>query len=338
MNGGSKHSDGDATEQDRASKTLACARRVLDIEAEAIARCAEHLDTGFVRAVDVILNCRGRVVVTGMGKSGLICRKIAATLASTGTSALFLHAAEAIHGDLGMFARGDVCLAVSNSGTTRELITLLPAVKRLQLPLIAITAHPKSPLGEAADVVLDLALAREACPLDLAPTASTTATLALGDALAVAVLEQRGFSERDFAMLHPGGALGRKLLRVRDVMHTDSGVPVIGPQRSARDALEVITQGGLGVVAVVDEAGALIGVITDGDVRRGVLRLDGFVERTVAEVMTPNPKCIDGSALAAEALARMEEHAITSLFIVDEHSARPLGIVHMHDLLKAGIA
>ncbi|RMF25022.1 MAG: KpsF/GutQ family sugar-phosphate isomerase [Deltaproteobacteria bacterium] len=326
------------SQPEQAQATLESARRVLDIEAEAIARCAEKLDERFVRAVEFVLDCRGRVVVTGMGKSGLICRKIAATLASTGTSALFLHAAEAIHGDLGMFARGDLCLAVSNSGTTRELLALLPAIKRLQLPLIAITAHPQSPLAEAADVVLDLALAREACPLDLAPTASTTATLALGDALAVAVLERRGFSERDFALLHPGGALGRKLLRVRDVMHTDSGVPVIGPDRSAREALEVMTKGGLGVVAVVDEAGALVGVITDGDVRRGVLRFDGFADRRVSEVMTPNPKCVDGSALAAEALARMEEHAITSLFIVDEQTSRPLGIVHMHDLLKAGIA
>ncbi|RMD84498.1 MAG: KpsF/GutQ family sugar-phosphate isomerase [Candidatus Dadabacteria bacterium] len=323
---------------DRGGDSLGVARRVLAIEAEAIHRCARALGPEFERAVELILDCRGRVVVTGMGKSGLICRKIAATLASTGTSALFLHAAEAVHGDLGMFARGDLCLAVSNSGTTREVLALLPAVKRLQLPLIAITAHPRSPLGEAADVVLDLALEREACPFDLAPTASTTATLALGDALAVAVLERRGFSERDFALLHPGGALGRKLLRVRDVMHTQPAVPVITPDRTAREALEVMTQGGLGVVAVVDQAGRLIGVITDGDVRRGVLRLSDFPERSVREVMTSNPKRIAASALAAEALARMEEYAITSLFIVDEADGRPLGVVHMHDLLKAGIA
>ncbi len=314
------------------------ARRVLRIEAEAIARCSDGLGEAFTRAVDFVLDCRGRVVVTGMGKSGHVCRKIAATLASTGTSALFLHAAEAAHGDLGMLARGDLCIAVSNSGSTRELLSLLPAVKRLSLPLVAITARNDSPLAGAADVVLDLAIAREACPLDLAPTASTTVTLALGDALAVAVLERRGFSAEDFARLHPGGALGRKLLRVNDLMHAGGELPAIEPECPARRALEVMTSGGLGVVAVVDQAGKLIGVITDGDIRRGVLAHESFTQRTAAEIMTKQPKTVAGSALAAEALARMEDHAITSLFIVDETSGAPLGLVHLHDLLKAGIA
>ncbi len=319
-------------------RSITSARRVLRIESQALDALAGRLDERFERAVDAIIRCKGRVVVTGMGKSGQICRKIAATLASTGTSAFFLHAAEAAHGDLGMIARGDLCLAVSNSGTTQELLSLLPAVKRLRIPLIAMTAGLDSPLAEAADIVLDCSIAQEACPLGLAPTASTTATLALGDALAVAVLEQRGFSERDFALLHPGGALGRKLLRVADLMHVGSGVPSVRAGASMRQTLSAISAGGLGVVAVVDGAGRLCGVVTDGDVRRALLRHEQFHDLTADEVMSTAPKTVAESALVSEALGIMEDHSITSLLIVDVKSRKPLGIVHLHDLLKAGVA
>jgi len=321
-----------------ASPSLASARRVIQIEIDALGALGDRLDRSFEQAVDAIVGCEGRVVVTGMGKSGQICRKIAATLASTGTSAFFLHAAEASHGDLGMFARGDVCLAISNSGTTQELLSLLPSVKRLRIPLIAITGGARSPLARDADVVLDISIEQEACPMGLAPTASTTVTLALGDALAVAVLEQRGFSERDFALLHPGGALGAKLLRVADVMHADSEVPCVAQDLPVRRTLDVMTEGKMGVAAVVAPDGKLVGVITDGDVRRGVMGSDGFVDLTAAAVMSTGPKTVAASALAAEALAIMEEHSITSLFIVDAETHKPLGIVHLHDLLKAGIA
>lgn len=320
------------------SATVAGARRVIEIEAEALGALAESIGPSFERAVDAILACEGRLVVTGMGKSGLVCRKIAATFASTGTSALFLHAAEAAHGDLGMFARGDVCLAVSNSGRTAELVSLLPAIKRLALPLIAITGDPSSPLAEAADAVLEVRVPREACPLGLAPTASTTATMALGDALAVTVLERRGFSERDFALLHPGGALGTKLLRVSEVMSAHTEVPHVSETLAMTEVLTAMTAGGLGVVAVLSSDGDLRGVITDGDVRRGVLRHERFIELPAGQVMTASPKTISGSALAAEALAIMEAHSITSLFILDEAGRKPCGIVHLHDLLRAGVA
>jgi arabinose-5-phosphate isomerase len=322
----------------RKSETLDTARKVLRIETDALKALSSRLDERFERAVETILACRGRLVVTGMGKSGQICRKMAATFASTGTSAFFLHAAEAAHGDLGMFARGDVCLAVSNSGTTRELLSLLPGVKRLRLPLIAMTGGLDSPLAEAADILLDLSIEQEACPLGLAPTASTTTTLALGDALAVAVLKQRGFSEDDFALLHPGGALGSKLLRVRDVMHANKELPSVARDTPIRKTLEIISKGGMGVAAVVDARGRLSGVVTDGDVRRGILRRQNFTELEAADIMTTAPKTVPASALAAEALAIMEDHSITSLFIVDPKSRRPLGIVHLHDLLKAGTA
>jgi len=314
------------------------ARRVIAIEASALQAMVGRLDEAFTRAVDIVTAARGRTVVTGMGKSGQICRKIAATLSSTGTSALFLHAAEAAHGDLGMFARGDVCLAVSNSGTTKELVGLLPAIKRLQIPIVAITGGVRSPLAEAADVVLDASVDQEACPLGLAPTASTTAMLAMGDALAVAVLERKGFSEDDFALLHPGGALGRRLLRVRDLMHTGVQLPRVEPERGVRDTLQVMTDGHMGIVAVVDAAGALVGVITDGDIRRGVLRYPDASERTAADLMSTSPKTVAADALAASALALMEQHSITSLFIVDGAARKPIGLIHLHDLLRAGVA
>jgi len=317
---------------------LSAARRVLRIEADAITEAARRLGPEFERAVEIVIECRGRVVVTGMGKSGQICRKIAATLASTGTSSFFLHPAEASHGDLGMLARGDVCLAVSNSGTTRELVALLPAMKRLSVPIIAITGGKQSPLAETADVVLDSQVAEEACPLGLAPTASTTVQLAVGDALAVAVLERRGFSSDDFALLHPGGALGRRLLRVRDVMHPTTEVPRVPEREPLRGVVEAITKGGLGVTAVVDETGTLAGVITDGDLRRALMRNTDVSAAVAADVMTRTPKTVAAAALAAEALATMEKHSITSLFIIDEPTRQPLGVIHLHDLLRADIA
>jgi arabinose-5-phosphate isomerase len=319
-------------------KALASARRVFDIEIEALNAVAARLDKAFERAVDTIFACKGRLVVTGVGKSGLVCRKMAATFASTGTSSFFLHAAEASHGDLGMFARGDVCLAVSNSGKTHELVSVLPSVRRLEIPVIAITGNANSPLARDADIVLDVAVPQEACPLGLAPTASTTATMAIGDALAVAVLERRGFTEQEFAQLHPGGSLGAQLLRVSELMSAHGSVPTVTRERSMRDALDVMTRGGLGVVAVIDGDGALAGVITDGDVRRAALRHGSFEKLTVGDVMTTSPKTIAAGALAAEALGIMESRAITALFIVDPQTRQPLGIVHLHDLLKAGVA
>ncbi len=314
------------------------ARRVFAIEEAGLAETAARLGAGIDTAVELITSCRGRVVVSGMGKSGQICRKIAATLSSTGTAAVFLHAGEASHGDLGMFARGDVCVAVSNSGSTEELLALLPAIKRLDIPLIAITAGIESPLAKAADAVLDISVSEEACPMGLAPTASTTAALAMGDALAVAALEANGFSEHDFALLHPGGALGRRLLRVSDLMGGSERIPLAGLDLAVTDVLRIMTDGGLGVAAVVDEAGALVGVITDGDLRRAMLRHGEISSFSARDLMTREPKTVDCDALAARAMAVMEKYEITSLFIVDAQSGAPLGIIHLHDLLKAGIS
>jgi arabinose-5-phosphate isomerase len=322
----------------RTETPLDTARRVLDIEAKAIIEASRRLDAGFERAVDLVMACRGRIVVTGMGKSGQVCRKIAATLASTGTSAFFLHAAEASHGDLGMLARGDACLAISNSGTTRELVALLPAMKRLSVPIIAITGGRHSPLAENADVVLDAGVEVEACPLGLAPTASTTVQLAVGDALAVAVLERRGFSSEDFGLLHPGGALGKRLLRVADLMRPHSEVPRVTETDPLAVVLETMTRGGLGVVGVVGDRGGLLGVVTDGDIRRALLRDSQIQTRAGGELMSRTPKTVAANALAAEALATMERHSITSLFIIDESTRAPIGVIHLHDLLRADVA
>lgn len=323
-------------EQKQTTTAVASGRRVIDIEIDGLRAVAARLGRDFERAVELVAGCGGRIVVTGMGKSGQVSKKIAATLSSTGTTALFIHAAEAAHGDLGMLARGDLCLAVSNSGTTAEILTLLPAIKRLGIGIIALTGDARSPLGQAADVVLDVSVDKEACPLDLAPTASTTATLAMGDALAVAVLERRGFSTEDFARLHPGGALGQKLIRVSELMHTT--VPTVQQQTPLEATLEAITTGGLGTVAVVDERGRLAGIITDGDLRRGLVRCQDLSGLRAQDLMTAQPKTVAPQALAAEALALMEEHSITSLLIVDPDHGRPTGIIHMHDLLRAGIA
>jgi arabinose-5-phosphate isomerase len=312
------------------------ARRVLAVEAAAIRALADRLDDGFARAIELIAACAGKVVVTGMGKSGHVCRKIAATLASTGTPAFFLHAAEALHGDLGMLERSDLVLAISNSGETQEILELIPLLERLGLPLVAMTGGLESTLARAADVVLDVSVAEEACPLGLAPTASTTATLALGDALAVALLEHRGFRAEDFAALHPAGALGRKLLKVLDLMHIGDAVPRVATSTPAKDMLLEITSKRLGVTAVVDDDGRLAGVVTDGDLRRALAEPGDLLARTAAALMSRRPKTIDADALAAKALAIMEQHAITSLFVVDGEG-RPTGIVHLHDLLRARV-
>ncbi|GIW43130.1 MAG: arabinose-5-phosphate isomerase [Candidatus Binatia bacterium] len=316
---------------------LAQGRRVLEIEARAVRALADRLDLRFVQAVDLLVSCRGKIVVTGMGKSGIVCRKIAATLSSTGSPAVFLHAAEAAHGDAGVFVKGDAVLALSHSGETEEVLRLLPIVKRLRLPLVAMTGNLQSSLARAADVVLDVSVEEEACPLGLAPTASTTAALALGDALAVALLERRGFRAEDFAVLHPAGALGRRFLRVGDLMHTGEAVPRVRLEAPFRDVLTEITGKRLGITAVVDDAGRLVGVITDGDLRRALERLEDVRQARARDIMTAQPKVIAKDALAAHAVAEMERHSITALFILDEPSSRPAGVIHLHDLLKAGV-
>ncbi len=320
------------------------AKEVLKIEATGIAALIDRLDDRFVRAVELLDACRGKVVVTGLGKSGLICRKIAATFASTGTPSFFLHAGDANHGDMGMVMEGDVVLAVSNSGETDEILTLIPTLKRIGVRLIAMTGNDDSTLSRAADVVLDAGVTEEACPLGLSPTTSTTAALALGDALAVILLEKKGFKEEDFALRHPGGILGRKLLlRVEDLMHRGADVPLVDEQTLMKEAILVITSKRLGITGVTDKRGDLIGVITDGDLRRGLQSDgDGILNKRAEEVMTLKPKSIEKDVLASQALAKMEENIprpITALFVVEKPAdRRPIGILHIHDLLKAGIA
>jgi arabinose-5-phosphate isomerase len=283
----------------RASSALQRGRRVLAIEIAGLQAVAQRLDERFERAVQILADCRGKVVVTGIGKSGLICRKIAATLASTGTPATFLHAAEAAHGDFGLVGKDDVVLVLSHSGEVEEVVRLLPLIKRHDLPLIALTGTPTSTLARAADVVLDSNVPEEACPLGLAPTASTTAALALGDALAVALFQRNGFGEVDFAALHPAGSLGRRLLKVSDLMHSGDALPLVDPHSSLADTVLEISRKRLGVTGVVDAAGGLIGIITDGDLRRGLQRSGDEMQRLVAtDLMTANPKTIEPGALA----------------------------------------
>ena len=320
------------------SESLKRARRVLAIEIAALQAVRERLDARFDRAVELIAACRGKVVVTGIGKSGLICRKIAATLASTGTPATFLHAAEAVHGDFGIVAKGDVVLALSYSGEVEEVVRLLPLFKRHDLSVIAITGAPTSTLARAADVVLDASVPEEACPLGLAPTASTTAALALGDALAVALLERNGFSETDFGALHPAGSLGRRLLTVGELMHRGPALPLVRADTPLGETLLEISEKRLGVTGVVDARGELIGVVTDGDLRRALQRNPDLQRLAARDLMTGTPKTIEPTALAARALAEMERHSITSLFVVAAGSRHPAGVIHLHDILKAGVA
>ncbi len=324
---------------DKYTEILEAARKVLQIEADAVLALGARLDERFVKAVEMILACNGRVVVTGMGKSGLICQKMAATMASTGTPAIFLHPAEGVHGDLGILMKGDLVIAVSNSGETEEITRILPIIKRMGLPLITMSGNPTSTLSRAGDVFLDISIKEEACPLQLAPTASTTVTLAIGDALAVALLLQRGFREEDFALYHPGGALGKRLLlRVEDLMHDGEKVPVVHRQTLLKDALYMISSKKLGITGVVDDRGDLVGVFTDGDLRRTIEQGIEVLNRPICEVMNDKPKRILRTNLAAKALQRMEEHKITSLFVfVSEEDSQPVGIIHLHDLLKAGV-
>ncbi len=315
------------------------ARRVLRIEAQALSDLADRVDGDFTRAVEVLLSCKGRVVITGMGKSGLICQKIASTMASTGTPAFFLHPAEGIHGDLGMLMKGDVVIAVSNSGETDEIVRILPVIKRMGLPLIAMSGNSHSALRRAGDVFLDISIREEACPLGLAPTASTTATLAMGDALAVALLVRRGFKEEDFALFHPGGSLGRKLLlKVEELMHCGSEMPMCHESTPLKEALFEITSKKLGITGVLNDADQLVGVFSDGDLRRSMAQGFEALDRPVGQVMACHPKRVLASALAAKAVQIMESHTITSLFVFDSEESRvPVGIIHLHDLLKAGV-
>lgn len=314
------------------------AQRVLSIEAQAIRDLAGRIDARFVAACELMLQCRGRVVVSGMGKSGHVARKIAATLASTGTPAFFVHPGEASHGDLGMITAGDVLLALSNSGETDELLLILPQVKRLGVPTIALTGRPESRLARLAELHIDVSVQQEACPLNLAPTASTTAALALGDAFAVALLEHRGFTSEDFAATHPAGQLGRRLLvRISDVMHTDAALPKVGPDAAVTDALVEMSRTRLGLTAVVDGDDHLLGVFTDGDLRRALDDAEIDLRRTpVRELMTPGGKRIMADRLAVEAARMMEEHGISALLVVDA-AQRVVGALNFHDLLRARV-
>ena len=315
----------------------AIAQRVLRVEADAILGLMAKLDARFDRAVEVLHGCAGRVIVTGMGKSGLIGRKIAATLASTGTPAHFLHPAEGVHGDLGMVARGDVVLALSNSGETDEVLAILPPLKRLGVPIVLLTGNPQSTLAHQCEVVLDVSVSEEACPMNLAPTSSTTAALAAGDALAMALLELRGLRPEDYAALHPRGTLGwRALFRVSDLMHTGEAVPRVLADASLEDAIVEMTKKRFGMTTVVDADGRLAGVITDGDLRRLHLRTQSIGGVRAGEIATGMPKTIGADDLAAKALEVMEAWAITSLVVLDAER-RPLGVIHMHDILRAKI-
>ena len=310
---------------------------VVAIESAAVTDLEARINDDFVAACEYMLACKGRIVVTGMGKSGHIGNKIAATLASTGSPAFFVHPGEASHGDLGMITASDVVLALSNSGETREIVTILPLIKRMHAPLISMTGNPDSTLAREADVNLDVSVAKEACPLDLAPTASTTAALVMGDAVAIALLEARGFTAEDFALSHPGGSLGRRLLlHVYDIMHQDEAIPAVTRDASLRDALMEMTAKGLGMTAVVDDEGRPVGIFTDGDLRRCLDRGIDVRTTNIAEVMIPGGKRIAPDRLAAEALNLMEDKKINALLIVDEDE-RLCGALNMHDLLRAGV-
>ena len=313
------------------------ARRTIRLELDAVQELLPRIDTDFVKACEMILGAKGRVVVVGMGKSGHIGNKIAATLASTGTAAFFVHPAEASHGDMGMITRDDIVLALSNSGSTAEIVTLLPLIKRLGIRLISMTGNPESPLAKAAEVNLDARVSQEACPLNLAPTSSTTASLVLGDALAIALLEARGFTAEDFAFSHPGGALGRRLLlKVENVMHAGDTLPLVQRGTSLRDALLEMTQKGLGMTAVLENDGSLAGIFTDGDLRRALDKGIDVRLASIDEVMTAHGKTVHAEMLAAEALKIMEDNKISALVVVDEKN-RPVGAFNLGDLLRAGV-
>lgn len=318
-------------------KICALGRSVIETEIQAISALTQRIDQNFARACQHIIQCEGRVIVAGMGKSGHIARKIAATFASTGTPAFFVHPGEAKHGDIGMITSKDVMIALSNSGETEELISLLPFIKRLDIPLIAMCGKPDSTLAQAANVSLDVSVTKEACPHGLAPTSSTTAALVMGDALAIAILQKRGFTAEDFALSHPGGTLGRRLLlRVEEIMHSGEAVPRVDYEALLKTALVEMTQKKLGMTTVVDGENVLTGIFTDGDIRRAFDSQADIHQTKINQIMTRNPKVIHANILAAEALHIMETYKITSLIVVN-HEHQPIGVVHMHDLLRAGV-
>ena len=315
------------------------AKDVLKIEADSILKLIDRIGDNFDKAIELLYSCKGRVIITGMGKSGLIGKKIAATLSSTGTPSYFLHPAESTHGDSGIITRDDVIIAISNSGETQELLNLLPLIKRFGVPMIGMTGNMNSTLAKASDVVLDIAVEREACPLNKAPTASTTATLAMGDALAVCLLEKRGFSEEDFLIFHPSGALGKGFLyHVKDLMLSDpEKLPIVHENDTFTSVIETISKFKLGMAMIVNGSGKLAGVLTDGDIRRTLIKYPDTLSLLIKDVMTVNPKRISGDEYAASALHLMEKYSITALAVVDS-SDMPIGVIHIHDILKAGVA
>jgi arabinose-5-phosphate isomerase len=315
---------------------LSLAKKVLQTEAAAVLALADRVDERFARAVMMVRDCRGRVIITGMGKSGIVCRKIAATFSSTGTPAFFLHPAEALHGDLGVIRSEDVVVALSYSGENEELVGILETLKRLGTCLIAMTGDARSTLAQAADVTLDCRVSEEACPMNLVPTASTTAMLALGDALAMTVLVERGFQPEDFASLHPGGKLGKRLKRVEQLMHQGEQVPLVTPSTAMLDVIYEMSRKGLGMTCVVDGDHSLLGIITDGDLRRKMASFENVLERSAADIMTANPIAIGRKTLAAQALNMLEQRKITSLIVVDDRR-RVEGVIHLHDLWRTDL-
>lgn len=314
------------------------AKRVFQQEGEAVATIAKKIDKNFVRAVDLLFNCRGRIIITGIGKSGLIGRKISSTFSSTGSPTIFLHPAEAQHGDLGIVTTDDVVIAISYSGNTEELLSLLPYFKRFGIKIIAITGNPRSSLAKNSDVSLDVSIPQEACPFGVIPTTSSTATLVMGDALAICLLKKRNIKQEDFALFHPGGTIGKTLLfRVKELMHTGDEHPVVNQNVSLKDAIYEMTSKGLGMTSVAGDKGKLVGIVTDGDLRRILEREGDVINLPVKKVMTRNPKTINEDTLAAQALMVMEKYSITSLIVVDD-KYRPYGTIHLHDILKAGIS
>ena len=315
---------------------LSIARKVLQTEAAAVLALVDRVDDKFARAVELVRHCKGRVIVTGMGKSGIVCRKIAATLASTGTPAFFLHPAEAVHGDLGVIQSDDVVIAMSYSGETEELTRVLETLKRIGAPLIALTGEVRSTLAQAANVALDCSVSEEACPMNLVPTASTTAALAMGDALAMTVLVEKGFKPEDFASLHPGGKLGKRLMRVEQLMHSGEALPVVQLHTSMKDVIYEMSRKKLGMTAVVEKDGRLAGIITDGDLRRKMGANANVMDLSARDVMTANPVAIPNTTIAVEALAMMEQRKITSIVVIDK-DRRVEGVVHLHDLWRTGM-
>ncbi len=312
-------------------------RSVIETEAKMIADLVHRIDHDFAQACQYLHNCTGRIAIMGVGKSGHIGKKIAATFSSTGSPAFFIHPSEAKHGDIGMITKNDVIIALSNSGESEELISILPVIKRLTIPLITLTGKPRSTLAKAATININVSVEKEACPLGLAPTSSTTAALVMGDALAMALLDKRGFTENDFALSHPGGTLGRRLLlRVNEIMHKNEDVPIVHQQASLKEALLEMTRKKLGITTIVDESGALVGVFTDGDVRRAFDHHADIHQTFIHQIMSSHPKTISSNMLAAEALTLMETYKITSLVVINEKQV-PIGIIHIHDILRAGV-